>query len=121
MADPVIDETQILSLLSAPVGPHAVARLQAGAVQALVDLYDRKCTREEFINLASPCLALYGSAAKLWLLHNIHEVHVTGDLDEARFKLADEGLADLVRVQSEAVIDIVKRLQLCPRTQDTVN
>ena len=121
MSDPVLDEQYIIELLRCPVKAETVTMLQGGAVQALIDLYDRKVTREEFANLASPCLALYGQTAKLWLLANIEGVFDSGDLDKDRFVKAREGLENLVRKQAETVIEIVKRLQTCPTSQDKVH
>jgi hypothetical protein len=121
MADPILDEDTIVALLKTPVSARNVNAIQAGAVQALIDLYDRKCTREEFVNLASPCIALYGQAAKLALLANVEIVYDSGDLDKERFNRARDGLIDLVRKQTETVIDVVKRLQLCAGSQDHVH
>jgi len=121
MADPLFDEELIVHLLKTAVSPENVARLQHGTVQALVDLYDRKVTREEFTSSASLCLALYAQTAKLWLLSNVEDVYNEGALDTERFKLARDGLCDVIRKQSEGVIDIVKRLQQCPTTQDKLH
>lgn len=121
MADPILDEDMIVTLLKTPVSVESVNVLQHGAVQALIDLYDRKCTREEFVNLASPCIALYGQASKLALLANVEVVFDHGDLDKDRFTRARDGLVDLIRKQTETVIDVVKRLQLCAGTQDHVH
>jgi hypothetical protein len=121
MADPILNEQEIILLLRAAASPDNVARLQTGAVQALIDLYDRKVTREEFLHSAAPCLTLYGSAAKLWLLENIHGVYAEGALDQERFTQAARGLEDLIRKQAESVIDIVRRMQLCPTSEDRVH
>lgn len=121
MADPVLDEQQIIQLLKAPCTVEMVNILQSGAVQALVDLYDRKVTRDEFTAMASPCIALYGQCSKLWLLDNIKDVFMTGDLTAQRFDDAKNGLADVIRKQAETVIEQVKRLQLCPTSQDQVH
>lgn len=125
MGDPILDEDYIITLLRA--GPEAgttgeaVAIVQQGAIQALMDIYDRKVTRDEFSHLASPCIALYGQAAKLWLLNNIHDVFAGGDLDEARFRLALDALVELMRKQSDTVIEIVERLKQCPTSQDKLH
>lgn len=121
MADPIMDEDYIRALLSIPVKVDNSDAIQAGAVQALIDLYDRKVTREEFCQSASACITLYGQCAKFWMLHNIADVFKQGDLDQAKFDKADEAFTALIRKQTETVIEIVKRLQLCPTSQDAVN
>jgi len=121
MSDPVLDEENIIDLLRCPVKAATVGRLQAGAVQAMIDLYDRKVTREEFINALAPCITLYGSAAKIWMLANVRAVHEDGDLDTAKFDHAMSALEDLTRKQSETVVEVVKRLIQCPTSQDPVH
>lgn len=121
MADPIIDEELIMALLKGTVCPDNVNRLQQGAIFALVDLYDRKVTRDEFTNMASSCIALYGQLAKLWVLRNIEQVYDEGELDKPRFHTARDALQDVIRAQCEGVIDIVKRLQACPTSEDKVH
>lgn len=121
MADPVLDEQNIVALLRCPIKAETVGRLQAGAVQAMIDLYDRKVTREEFINAIAPCITLYGSAAKIWILDNVRVSHEDGQLDAATFDQAMNGLADLTRKQAEIVVEMVKRLIQCPTSQDHVH
>lgn len=121
MSDPVLDEEGIIALLKCSITPETVGALQAGAVQAMIDLYDRKVTRAEFIEQLAPCIALYGQVAKIWLLANVESVFDSGDLDKARFVQAREGLEHIVRKQAETVIELVKRLQMCPGSQDALH
>lgn len=121
MADPILDEDLIVSILQCPINSEQVNRIQAGAMQAMVDLYDRKATRDEFISLSAPCVALYGQASKLSLLGNIKHVCEQGDLDLNNINKSTERLEDLIRKQCETVIEIVKRLKLCPTSQDRVH
>lgn len=121
MADPILDEEGIKELMRVPVKAEHVHMIQAGCAQALIDLYDRKVTREEFSHMASPIIALYAQTAKLWMLASIEMVHDAGDLDKRRFELARDGLEDLIRKQCESVIEVVKRLQQCPTSQDAVH
>jgi hypothetical protein len=121
MADPILDEAQIVQLLSCPIKAETIHALQGGAVQALCDLYDRKVTRDEFTSKAAACIGLYGQCSKLWILDNIRQVYESNDLDKARFDAAVSGLSDVIRAQAEVVIEIVKRLQQCPTSQDRVH
>lgn len=121
MADPVFDEELIIQLLKSTVSVDNVGRIQQGAVHALVDLYDRKVTRDEFTTMAAVVLALYGQSSKLWVLNNIKEVHDAGELDTERFNNARIALEDVCRKQCESVIDILKRLKECPTSADKVH
>lgn len=121
MAAPILDEDEIIRYLKSPCNVEMINIIQSGAVQALMDMYDRETTRDEFLRMAAPCIALHSQCAKLWLLNNIHEVFKGGDLTDDRFVQAKEGLSDLIRKQTETVIESVKRLQLCPSDQDVVH
>lgn len=121
MADPVLDEQHIIELLRSPSIPENVNRMQAGAVQALMDLFDRKVTREEFTNNASKCLLLYATASRLNILANMQAVYDAGNLSDGEFARATSELSHLMRIQSEGVVDMVERLKLCPTSQDLIH
>jgi len=121
MADPRLDEDYIRALLSVPVTHENTDAIQQGAVQALIDLYDRKVTRDEFLTAGAACLSLYGQCSKLWMLHNVRAVYKDGTLTDQKFLDADKAFCDIIRKQSETVVEIVKRLQLCPTSKDPIN
>lgn len=121
MSNPIFDEDYIKGLLSVPVNHENCDALQSGTVQALIDLFDRKVTRDEFIAGCVPCLSLYGQVAKLWMLHNIQDVFDEGHLSKEKFERADSEMAAVIRRQAEAVIELVKRLQMCPLDKDPVH
>ena len=121
MADPILDEDGIIMLLKSEVLPANVNAIQAGAVQAMIDLYDRKVTRKEFCELLAPCLALYGQASKLWILNNIYDVHKQYGLDDARFTAAANELVAVISKQVDTVVEIVQRVKQCPTSEDKVH
>lgn len=121
MADPVLDEDLILYSLKCPCTKDYTQTIQAGAVQSLCDAYDRKMTRDEFTAAAAACLTLYGQASKVWMLHNVQEVFDAGNLNTQAFVDADRRMTDLLRLQCEVVIELVKRLQACPTSKDSIN
>lgn len=121
MVSPILNEKLIIDLLKTPAGNDGAMRIQHGAVYALVDVHDRKATREEFTTMAEVCLALYAQSAKLWVLNNIEEAFNQGGVNANSFANAREELINVMRKQSEAVIDIVKRLQECPENEDKIH
>jgi len=121
MADPLLDEDLMVQLLSVTPSIETVTQLQAGAVQVVCDLYDRGVKRDEFTSKASAAIGLYAQCAKLWLLNNVHNVHTAGELDDARFKLAHDGLLDVITKQAEVVREIAATLRQCPTSQDVVH
>ena len=119
--DPVFDENLIIELLKSAVTIDNIGRIQQGAVHTLVSLYDRGVTRDEFTTAASLCLALYGQAAKRWVLGNIEQVYDSGELDKERFATAGGQLEDIIRKQCVEAIEILKRLRECPTSQDKIH
>lgn len=121
MASSLMDEEHIKQLLKAPATYEYVNALQAGAAGAMMDLYDRKVTRDEMAEGLQRCLILYGQCAKLFMLKNIEAVFKGGTLDQPTFTKADTELTDIIRRQSEAVIDMVKRLEMCANDEDPIH
>lgn len=123
MADPLLNEDYIRNLLSVPVNVENVDAMQAGAVQALIDLYDRKVTREAYCGMAASCITLYAQCSKLWMLHNVKHQLADGDrnLTDETWARSDAVFCELIRKQAEKVVEIVKRLQLCPTSEDLVH
>lgn len=121
MSDPLLDEDGILMLLHAVVSPETTNALQAGAVQTLLDLYDRKVTRAEFCEQGSECLAMYGTVAKLWMLNNMHQVFAEHGLTEEKFALAEGQLVELIKKQAATLIAQVERLKQCPLSEDKIH
>lgn len=120
MADPVFDEDAILGLLASPPTKEFCDNLQSGAVQAFIDLFDRKVTREEFCDAIAPCFALYGQASRMTCLHDIEIVYKDGTLDQSKFDTADRQMQEIMRRQSLKVAEIVKRLMLCPSSAEPI-
>jgi len=123
MSDPVLDEDFILRLLSAPAdgSTEFIEATQAGAVQALADVYDRSVVRDQFTGAAAACVGLYAQCAKLWLLNNINQVYINGVLDQNAFDKAREGITALVQKQAQEVASLVQQLRQCPTSKDKVH
>lgn len=121
MADPVLDENLILARLRWPRDEIDVPVLENAAMCALLDLYDRKVTRDAFIAMASPCVALYASLARLDTLASIQEVFDAGVLDKSSFDTSVRRLKGTIDGQRGQVSDIVTQLKLCPTSADPVH
>jgi hypothetical protein len=123
MADPILDENIILSLLEGPPAAtmEDIGRLQSAALQALTDLHDRKVTREHYLHSSAAAVALFGQAAKLWMLLSVKSAFEHGDLDAARFQEAEAGLLRLLSAQVKTVHSVVTEVMQCPTSQDLVH
>lgn len=114
-------EDAIVEMLNVPITAQTVETIQCGAVQLLIDLYDKKVTREEFCKDAAPLLELYGQTAKLWLLNNIHQVYKDHGLDEDRFAMAEKGITALIAKGVERATDMAKALRECATDGDKIH
>lgn len=121
MASPVLEEEIIKRLLQYPATPDNLPFLQNAAMQCLLDMYDRKLTRPEFIEHGSKAVTLYAQMAKLWLLDHIYELHREGVLTENSFTSAQVQMKELIEVIARELIETVKRMQECPLDEDKIH
>lgn len=121
MADPILDEQEILQDLHTPVSPATVARLQMAVVGAMCDLYDRKVTREQFLALLGPCISMYGACAKLHTIDRVRTAHRAGEVTEENLNVTVTASEDKLRTYVGAVRGIMKQLMECPTSEDKVH
>lgn len=121
MADPILDENLLLARLKSPPNVIDTENLQSAAMGTLLDIYDRKVTREEFIKMASPCVALYAAVGRFELLMSIKECFDAETLDVSSFTVAATGIKAAIDAHSASVTETVNRLKACPTSQDKVH
>lgn len=122
MADPVFDEERIAALLTAPIGPQtSVPILQNACLMALMDLYDRKAERDYFAKHAVTILSTYAMLSRTWMLLSMSELYDSGNLTSGSFNKAQAEIIELVKTNVEQILGMVRQLQECPTSQDTVN
>ena len=121
--DPLFDEDHIIHLLQSPVKVENIDLLQAGSVQTICDLFDRKVTREEFIAGLALGLQLYGMLAKLWLLDNIESLtkQFDGHMPQEKWDAARSQSLMVITEQRVSMIDLVERLKQCPTSKDPIS
>ena len=117
----MFDENNIIDLLSMPVNRDNANAMKAGAAQTIVDLYDRKVTREEFCVALEPVLNLYSYIGRLSMLAAIHDTFDKGALTDTAFIEANEVIVKLVRAHCQQTVELVRRLKECPTGQDKVH
>lgn len=121
MVDPVLDEEEINRLLNRPVRLDSIEEIQQGAVQTMIDLFDRKVTREYYNGALMQSLILYGQCAKLWMLNSIHTCYHNNELDERAFDHTYNSLKRMVESQQTVVQSIIEDLQKCPSSKDRIS
>jgi hypothetical protein len=121
VSGPILDEDAINNLLKCDANVGNIPRIQAAAVQTLLDIYDRKVTRGEFINMASACVTLHAQCAKLFMLASIEQAFSEQVLDANAFITAHDSMADLIGKQMITVSGVIDRVKACPTDQDPVH
>src|ERR1700679_3504819 len=121
MSGPILDEDAISGLLKCDASVGNIPRIQAAAIQTLLDVYDRKVTRGEFINMAAACVSLHAQCAKLFMLASIQNAFADQTLDANAFDSAHDGMTDLISKQMVTVSGIIDRVKECPTDQDPVH
>lgn len=117
----ILDECVILHLLEAPPAASNTERLQNGALNTVIDMYDRKVTRDEFIAGIGHALNLYGQCAKLYVLAHVKGSFDRNELNAADFKTVEEALVARISGSAQYLTKLVERMQLCPNKGDAVN
>jgi hypothetical protein len=119
--EPLIDENATLLMLRQPVTMDTLPYIQSAALQVLVDLYDRKVTRENFGLYAGRCVGLYATLAKLAVLANTRYFL---DQDKLTAENIDASAEKLIEASTKMTSQVEKTLALlmeCPTPQDPVN
>lgn len=120
MADPLLDEIEIMQDLHTPVTVSAVARLQQASVGVMMDIYDRKVTRDHYCAMLGPCISMYGAMAKLYVLNNVRKSFYKGQVNAENL---DEAIAELesnARSHIEHVKKVLAELRECPTSADPI-
>ncbi len=128
MTDPIIHEPTLLDHLDCTVGYDNVSRLQAASLMSLINAYDRKLTRDNFISLAERAMAMHSQMAKLFLMTGVcehHRINATREDGAEDFTLAlVRTHHDILNTATEVHTDLrrlVKMVTECPTTQDKVH
>src|SRR5882672_938498 len=121
MTDPVLHEPTIMDTLDCTPYPENTSRLQAAALLCLIDAYDRKLTRENFVTLASAALSLHTQIGKLFLIDSIRENDRIGMLDTAMLDKAARGCQGMTSGAHAELYGLMNKVVQCPTSADRVN
>lgn len=120
MASPLLDELEIMQDLHTPVTVSAVGRLQQASVGVMMDLYDRKVTRDNYCALLGPCVSMYGAMSKLYVLNNVRKAFHRGEVNEESLNAAIAELESNARSHVDHVKKVLAELRECPTDADPI-
>ena len=121
MTDPVLHEPTIMDTLDCRVDPVNTSRLQAAALLSLIDAYDRKLTRENFLVLAEAALGMHTQIGKFYMMSSIWDNHKIGLLDGVMIEKAVHGTNAMALKAHDELFGLMKRVVMCPTSEDKVN
>lgn len=119
--DPRINEQGCLFMLQQPVNLETLPYLQNAALQVVVDLYDRKVTREEFMKSAGDAITLYAMLAKLYVTAQTSDLHDKGTLTSDTIQTYADKLVLQASGRMAALAKMMTLLVQCPTSDDVVH
>lgn len=121
MADPLLDERLILTMLNVPVSLEVAARLQHASLMALVDAYDRKLERESYIALAGAALELHSAAGKYKIMSSIAALQKDNKLTVEEITSSQTELDKHATKLLSNLTALFERCAMCPTSEDKVH
>ena len=121
MTDPILYEPSIMQTLDCAAEVDNVQRLQAACMLSLVDAYDRKLTRDEFIVLCDAAVTLHTQMGKLYMIDSISNNYKFGHLDGPMIERAEAGLNISCTATHAELHRLMKRIVSCPTSEDQVH
>lgn len=123
MTSTLVNEAMMLEFLRADRTPTNVTRLTNGAALVLLDAYDRKVTRDQFIAALGAALGLADACGRLSLCSNIRD-HARDNDDKASLvdlEVAIHGVTNLVENATLECTKMAHLLQQCASDEDRLH
>lgn len=119
--DPQINEEGCLYMLQQEINRETIPYHQNAALQVLMDLYDRKVTRDEFGKHAGTAISLYSTLAKLNVVEQLKDLIAVAPLEPGRIEITRAELTRIAADKAASLARCMELLQHCATSQDTVN
>lgn len=118
----LIDEDQMIKALDVTITSESAQQVQSGAYMLLLDAWDRKLTRDQFITAIGTAHQLIDACARISLMSNVKDHYkATGGVSEVDIENA---LAGCGIIGKQAVIEAVKMgnlLKQLPTHEDPIS
>ena len=124
MTSPVIDEDVMIEALKeaapADIGENT-KRLRTGAQLLLLDAYDRKVTRDQFIAALGACTSLMDALGRHSMMTNVKDFEQSGAVTKADIEVTLAGVTKLVQQSTAQCSKMAALVHQCPRDEDRVH
>lgn len=121
MADPIIHEPMLLAALSPPVTVAGIEALQSAALMATVNGFDRRLTRDSYINLTASAFSLHTHLGRLHMINRIHELFKQEKLTEERLSEAETQLLAFCEAERVTLKNLTSLVTMCPTSNDPIS
>ena len=121
MGDPQINEEGCIFMLQQAVNQETLPYHQNAALQVVMDLYDRKVTREEFGKNVGTAISFYATLAKLYVIDQTRELKAKDALTEEIIANSHIALTTIATDKAAALVKCMVLLSCCATTQDAVH
>lgn len=123
MTSPIVNEDMMLHFLRGDRTPANATRLSNGAALMLLDAFDRKVTRDQFIAAAGAALGLADACGRMALCNNIRD-HAQLNDDKASLVDLEIALKATLGLVNNATNECTKMAHLlcqCAKDEDAVH
>ena len=119
--DPYINEAGCIFMLQQAINQETQPYHQNAALQVVMDLYDRKVTREEFARNAGTAIAFYATLAKLYVVEQTRTMLAAETLNMEAVGKSSIMLTEIATEKAAALTKIMTLLSACATTRDAVH
>lgn len=122
MVSPLLNEDVLIQSLSvAPVDNNA-RQLQSGAFMLVLDAFDRKVTRDDFMTALAAAVGLHDKVGRLSVLTNIRAfAERNGKVSDVDLLAGEKEAQGLVLQAAADCVKMAHLLQKCPNDEDRVH
>ncbi len=120
--DPIINEDMLVEALDVTVKSDTIQQVQSGAFMLVLDAWDRKVTRDQFIAALGASQSLVDAVARVSLMMNVKKAHArNGGLSDVDIETALHGCHDTAKTANVECLKMVHLLKQCPLSEDPIH
>ena len=121
MASPILNEALIASMLGTEPVAASAEYLRTAALMIIIDAYDRKIEREEFITAAKSAVQLIEMMGRLESVTGVHASFTSQHLTAERLEEAIRVLTSNAETNRVSLAHFMERLIQCSEDGQTIN
>jgi hydroxypyruvate isomerase len=125
MTSPTIDEDVMMEALKLPTAeelPTSAQRLRSGASMLILDAFDRKVTRDQFLAALGAGVSLIDAIGRHQMLLNVKAFHQDkGVVTNVDIETALHSITQIIETGVSQCTQMAELLRQCPLNEDKVH